>query len=154
MKKVLIISYYWPPSGGAGVQRWLKFVKYLGNWGWQPVVYTPQNPETPEIDDSLFRDIPENLEILKKPIWEPYSLYKQFIGKGKKEKIRSAFLAEKKRNPLLESLSVWIRGNFFIPDARKYWIEPSQKFLKSYLAANPVSLIISTGPPHSMHLIA
>jgi len=154
MKKALIISYYWPPSGGAGVQRWLKFVKYLRNWGWEPVVYTPVNPESPETDESLFQDIPDNLEIIRRPIWEPYNLYKQFLGKGKQEKIQAAFLSEKKGNPILESLSVWIRGNFFIPDARKFWIRPSQKFLRSYLAKNPVDLIISTGPPHSMHLIA
>jgi len=120
MKTVLVISYYWPPSGGAGVQRWLKFVKYLRYYGWEPVVYTPENPESPETDPSLIKDIPENLKIIKQPIWEPYSIYKQFIGKGKKEKIQAAFLAENKRNPLTESLSVWIRGNFFIPDARKY----------------------------------
>ena len=154
MKKALIITYYWPPSGGAGVQRWLKFVKYLKSWGWEPVVYTPENPESPEIDESLFSDVPENIEIIKQPIWEPYNLYKQFIGKGKKEKIHAAFLAEKKRNPLMESLSVWIRGNFFIPDARKFWINPSIRFLKSFLDKKPVDLIISTGPPHSMHLIA
>ena len=154
MNKVLVISYYWPPSGGAGVQRWLKFVKYLRDFGWEPVVYTPENPESPETDESLFRDIPENLQIIRRPIWEPYNLYKQFIGKGKQEKIQVAFLTEKKRNPLIESLSVWIRGNFFIPDARKFWIRPSRKFLKHYLAKNPVDLIISTGPPHSMHLIA
>jgi glycosyltransferase involved in cell wall biosynthesis len=154
MNKVLIISYYWPPSGGAGVQRWLKFVKYLRDFDWEPVVYTPENPESPETDESLFRDIPENLQIIRRSIWEPYNIYKQFIGKGKQEKIQAAFLTEEKRNPLMESLSVWIRGNFFIPDARKFWIRPSRKFLRHYLAKNPVDLIISTGPPHSMHLIA
>ena len=154
MKNVLIISYYWPPSGGAGVQRWLKFVKYLRTEGWEPIVYTPENAEFPETDTSLQKDIPENLKVIRQPIWEPYSLYKQFIGKGKKEKIQAAFLAEKKRNAFTESLSVWIRGNFFIPDARKFWIRPSVKFLKQYLADNPVDFIISTGPPHSMHLIA
>jgi hypothetical protein len=65
MKKVLIITYYWPPSGGAGVQRWLKFVKYLREYGWEPMVYTPENPEPPDVDETLFKDIPENLTVIK-----------------------------------------------------------------------------------------
>jgi glycosyltransferase involved in cell wall biosynthesis len=153
MKKVLIISYYWPPSGGAGVQRWLKFVKYLRNFGWEPVVYTPENPESPETDESFFRDIPENITILKNRIWEPYLAYKRFMGRGREEKIQAAFLNEKKSNPLTENISVWIRGNLFIPDARKFWIKPSVRFLKNYIDENPVDLLISTGPPHSMHRI-
>jgi len=154
MKRVLIITYYWPPSGGAGVQRWLKFIKYLRNFGWDPLVYTPENPEYPEVDESLFNDIPEGLTILRKPIWEPYNAYKRVIGRKKEEKINAAFLSEKKQNPLLENLSVWIRGNLFIPDARKFWIKPSIGFLRSYLSKHPVDALVSTGPPHSMHLIA
>jgi glycosyltransferase involved in cell wall biosynthesis len=153
MKKVLIISYYWPPSGGAGVQRWLKFVKYLRDFGWEPIVYTPENPESPETDESLFKDIPENLTILKNRIWEPYLAYKRFMGRGRDEKIQAAFLNEKKSNHLAENISVWIRGNFFIPDARKFWIKPSVRFLEKYLDKNPVDLLVSTGPPHSMHRI-
>jgi glycosyltransferase involved in cell wall biosynthesis len=154
MKKVLIISYYWPPSGGAGVQRWLKFVKYLRNFGWEPVVYCPENPEYPETDLSLFKDVPDNLEVLKLPIWEPYHVYKKLLGQKKEEKINAAFLSENKKNKTLETFSVWIRGNFFIPDARKFWIRPSVKFLKKYLKDHPVDVIVSTGPPHSTHMIA
>ncbi|MCX6286441.1 MAG: glycosyltransferase family 4 protein [Bacteroidetes bacterium] len=154
MKRVLIITYYWPPSGGAGVQRWLKFVKYLRRFNWEPVIYTPENPEFPETDHSLAKDVPENLEVIKQPIWEPYDTYKKLLGRKKEEKINAAFLSEKKKNSILENLSVWIRGNFFIPDARKFWIRPSIKFLLNYLEKNPVSAVISTGPPHSMHLIA
>ena len=154
MKRVLVISYYWPPSGGAGVQRWLKFVKYLRNFGWEPVIYTPENPEFPETDHSLVKDVPAGLEILKQPIWEPYETYKKLLGRKKDEKINAAFLSEKKKNSALENISVWIRGNFFIPDARKFWIKPSIKFLSGYLEENPVMAVISTGPPHSMHLIA
>lgn len=153
-KKVLIITYYWPPSGGAGVQRWLKFVKYLPDFNWQPVVYTPENPEAPAADDSLFNDIPKNIEIIKLPIWEPYLFYKKFTGKSTDDKINSGFLAEKKSNPFLEKISVFIRGNFFIPDARKFWIRPSINYLANYLKHNPVDIVVSTGPPHSMHLIA
>jgi len=154
MKKVLIITYYWPPSGGAGVQRWLKFVKYLGQFGWEPIVYTPENPEAPAIDTSLLKDIPANITVLKQPIWEPYNLYKGFIGQKKGEKINASFLTEKKKPGLAEKISVWIRGNWFIPDARKFWIKPSVKFLSDYLKKNHVDVIVSTGPPHSMHLIA
>jgi glycosyltransferase involved in cell wall biosynthesis len=154
MKKVLIITYYWPPSGGAGVQRWLKFAKYLRNFGWEPVIYTPENPEYPEADESLFKDIPTGIEVIKRPIWEPYNAYKRFIGQKKEEKIQSGFLSVKKKNPLIENISVWIRGNLFIPDARKFWIKPSIRFLIKYLTSHPVDAMVSTGPPHSMHLIA
>ncbi|MGZ3933036.1 MAG: glycosyl transferase family 1 [Bacteroidia bacterium] len=154
MKKVLILTYYWPPGGGAGVQRWLKFVKYLRDFGWEPIVYTAENGEMPVIDLSLEKDIPENITILKTKIWEPYSIYKTFIGRKKSDKINAAFLSESKKKSLSESISVWIRGNFFIPDARRFWIKPSISYLSDYLGKNHVDAIISTGPPHSMHLIA
>ncbi|MBK9358349.1 MAG: glycosyltransferase family 4 protein [Bacteroidales bacterium] len=153
-RRVLIISYYWPPSGGAGVQRWLKFVKYLRECGWEPVIYTPENPEFPSLDTSLFRDIPDGIEIVRTPIWEPYRFYKKLIGAGKNERINAGFLSEKKRPGLAEKFSIWLRGNFFIPDARKFWIKPSVRFLLKYLTKNPVDAIVSTGPPHSMHMIA
>ena len=153
-RKVLIITYYWPPSGGAGVQRWLKFVKYLRDFGWEPIIYTPENPEYPANDNSLAKDIPEGIEILKTPIWEPYSFYKKLVGAGKNERINAGFLSEKKRPGFTERFSIWLRGNFFIPDARKFWIKPSVKFLSEYLKNHKVDAIVSTGPPHSMHMIA
>ncbi len=153
-RKVLIITYYWPPSGGAGVQRWLKFSKYLRDFGWEPVIYTPENPEAPAIDNSLEKDIPEGISILKRPIIEPYFVYKRFVGMKQGEKVNAGFLQEKEKPGLAEGLAVWLRGNFFIPDARRFWIRPSVKFLKEYLRDNPVNAIVSTGPPHSMHLIA
>lgn len=153
MKKVLILTYYWPPGGGAGVQRWLKFVKYLNDFGWEPIVYTAENGEMPVIDNSLQKDIPKGTKVLKTKIWEPYSFYKAFIGRKKEDKINASFLSENKKPSLTEKISVWIRGNFFIPDARKFWIKPSIKYLKEYLSKNPVDVIISSGPPHTMHLI-
>jgi glycosyltransferase involved in cell wall biosynthesis len=154
MKKVLVITYYWPPGGGAGVQRWLKFVKYLRDFGWEPVVYTPENGEMPVEDHSLMKDVPQGLTVIRKPIWEPYSIYKKFIGQKKEQKINAGFLSESSKPKLSEKVSVWIRGNLFIPDARRFWIKPSVNFLSSYLQQHPVDAIISTGPPHSMHLIA
>lgn len=154
MKKVLVITYYWPPSGGAGVQRWLKFVKYFREFGWEPVVYTPENPEVPATDQSLLKEIPENLTVLKTKVWEPYSAYKRFVGRKKDDSIKAGFLSEKKNPSFTEKISVWIRGNYFIPDARKFWIKPSIKYLLAYLKENPVDAMVSTGPPHSMHMIA
>lgn len=156
MKKILIITYYWPPSGGSGVQRWLKFVKYLARKNYHCIVYTPKNPEIPVIDTSLLKDIPQkNFEIIKTKIIEPYSLYRYITGKSSDEKITVAFLNEtSKKKSITEKISKWIRANFFIPDARMWWINPSVRYLSKYLFENKVDCIISTGPPHSMHLIA
>jgi len=146
LKKVLIITYYWPPSGGGGVQRWLKFIKYLRNFGWEPVVYTPENPESPVEDFSLLKDIPKDLTVIKKPIREPYGLYKKLTGKSKDQKIQTAFLAESaSKHGFLENLSVWVRGNLFIPDARKSWIKGIKLLLLIYLRFTiAISAIIST----------
>jgi glycosyltransferase involved in cell wall biosynthesis len=154
VNKALIITYYWPPSGGAGVQRWLKFVKYMRDYGWEPVVYTAEEGEMPAIDHSLAKDVPLGVTVLKRKIWEPYTLYKKFSGRKKSDRINASFLSEEKKPGLAEKLSVWVRGNFFIPDARMLWIRPSIRFLNGWLKHNAVDCIISTGPPHSMHLIA
>lgn len=154
MKKVLIITYYWPPVGGAGVQRWLKFSKYFREFGWEPVIYTPSNPDFPIVDETLLNDVPADLTIIKTKITEPYDYYRKIMGKKKTETVNQGFLSEGKENSFLQSLMIWVRGNFFIPDARKFWIKPSIKFLTAYLNDNPVDAVISTGPPHSMHLIA
>lgn len=154
MKKALIITYYWPPSGGGGVQRWLKFVKYLRGFGWEPIIFTPENPEMPAVDESLLDEIPEGITLLQNKIWEPYAYYKKFTGRKSEDKIQTAFLNEKKqKSSLVENLSVWIRGNLFIPDARKFWVKPSVKFISAYLKENPVDVVVTTGPPHSAHLI-
>ncbi len=154
MKKVLIITYYWPPSGGAGVQRVLKLVKYLRQNNWEPVIYTADEAEYPILDASLAKDIPEGVTVIRKKLWEPYSFYKKFIGQKKDQKVYSGFLSENKKSSFAQKVSVWIRGNFFIPDARCFWIKPSVRFLSEYLKQNPVDAIISSGPPHTTHLIA
>ncbi len=152
-RKVLIITYYWPPAGGAGVQRWLKFTKYLRHFNWEPIIYTSKNPNYPNIDKSLLDEVPENLTVIKNEIWEPYRIYRFFTNRSDKQNITTSFTSEKKSNVFVENLSNWIRSNFFIPDARKFWIKPSVRFLNRYLRENNINVIITTGPPHSLHLI-
>lgn len=155
MKRVLIITYYWPPSGGSGVQRWLKMSKYLPENGWQPVIYTAEDAEYPVEDKSLEKDVAPEAEVIRRPIVEPYNFYKKFLGIKKGEKVKAGFINEGvKKSSWKENISLWIRGNFFIPDARCWWIKPSVKYLSNYLKEHPVDAMISTGPPHSMHLIA
>ncbi len=152
MKKVLIITYYWIPSGGAGVQRWVKFTKYLGDFGYEPIIYTPENPEYPSIDHSFEKDIPSDIQVIKSTIWEPYNFYRKLTGK-KNQSINAGFISENQKQNWKDKLSIWIRGNFLIPDPRRFWIKPSVKFLINYLIKNPVDAVITTGPPHSMHCI-
>ena len=155
MKRVLIITYYWPPSGGSGVQRWLKMSKYLPENGWQPVIYTTEGAEYPIVDPSLEKDVAPEVEVIRRPIFEPYTFYKKFLGMKKEETVKMGFIQEKeKKKSWKEDLSLWIRGNLFIPDARRWWVKPSVRYLKNDLKDHPVDAIISTGPPHSMHLIA
>jgi glycosyltransferase involved in cell wall biosynthesis len=153
MKRVLIIAYYWPPNAGVGVYRWLKFAKYLPQFGWQPVVYTPENPEMQAVDAELENDIPPEVEVIKAPITEPYSWYKRFIGKKQEERLQTAFLREEAGPTWKENAANWVRSNFFIPDARVWWVKPSVKRLEQYLKEHPVDVIVTTGSPHSLHLI-
>ncbi|MBK9734370.1 MAG: glycosyltransferase family 4 protein [Saprospiraceae bacterium] len=153
-KRVLIITYYWPPAGGGGVQRWVKFVKYLRDFGWEPIVFTVENGDYPILDPTLIEEVPDNIEVIKQAIIEPYTWYRKFTGKSKDSKIDANFLSQGKKLSFLDKLAVWIRGNMFIPDARILWVRPSAKTLIQYLANHPVDAMISTGPPHSCHLIA
>ncbi|MDO5105742.1 glycosyltransferase family 4 protein [Capnocytophaga sp.] len=151
MKKVLIITYYWKPAGGPGVQRWLKFVKYLRDFGIEPIVYTAENPMYPMIDTQIGNDLPKDIQIIKQPIWEPYGLASLF-SKKKTQKISSGIIPRKKMT-LTEKIMLWVRGNFFIPDARKFWVKPSVNFLSKFIQENDIQTIITTSPPHSIHLI-
>jgi len=150
--KVLLITYYWPPAGGPGVQRWLKFVKYFREFGIEPVVYIPENPTYPLIDDSLIFEIPEGLQILKHPIFEPYR-FAQVFSKKEATTISKGIIAKETKQSLMQRVLLYIRGNFFIPDARTYWVKPSVKFLEKYIIDSNIDTIITTGPPHSIHLI-
>lgn len=151
MKRALIITYYWPPAGGPGVQRWLKFVKYFREFGVEPIVYAPENPNYPLVDEKFASEIPSDIEVLKQPINEPYRFAKLFSKK--KTKQMSSGIISKKEISAVEKLMLYVRGNFFIPDARVGWVKPSVKFLSKYIAENSVDVVITTGPPHSLHLI-
>lgn len=151
-KKLLIITYYWPPAGGPGVQRWLKFVKYLPDFGVQPIVYVPENPTYPIIDEGLQKDVSDKAIILKNSIFEPYQLASLF-SKNTTQKISSGIIPAAKKQTLLQRFLLWIRGNVFIPDARYLWIKPSVRYLKKYIQENQIDTIVTSGPPHSLHLI-
>lgn len=152
MRRVLIISYYWPPTGGSGVQRWLKFAKYLPSQGWQPVIYTPSNPEQLAVDESLVAEIPPEAEVIKRPIAEPYAIYHKLTGR-KEQKGAGLNPINAQKKTFKQRLMLWIRSNFFVPDPRAGWVRPSVRFLKEYLREHPVDVIVTTGPPHSVHLI-
>ena len=150
-KKILVITYYWPPAGGPGVQRWLKFVKYLPENGWQPTVFIPENPSYPLLDESLNAEVPKGLNLIKQKIWEPYQWAEKLNKSNKKFKAGQFDVA--KNQSWKSKLSIWVRGNFFIPDARVFWVKPSTKYLKKYLTENHFDAVVTTGPPHSVHLI-
>ena len=150
-KKVLIITYYWPPAGGPGVQRWLKFVKYLPAFDIIPIVYIPENPSYPIVDKRIAEEVPEGLQMIKAPIFEPYALA-SFLSKRKTKTISSGIITEDKQS-LIERFMLFVRGNLFIPDARKFWIKPSVKYLRTFIENEQIGTVITTGPPHSLHLI-
>ncbi|MGB5379075.1 glycosyltransferase family 4 protein [Muriicola sp.] len=151
MKKVLIVTYYWPPAGGPGVQRWLKFIKYLPENGIEPILYIPKDPHYPITDSSLIKEIPEGLTIYRNSIWEPYKLA-SLISSKKTKRISSGIIKTKKPS-FSERMFLWIRGNFFIPDARRSWVKPSIKFLSEIITKEKIQTVITSGPPHSLHLI-
>ena len=149
MKRVLVIAYYWPPSGGSGVQRWVKFVKYLPAEGWEPVVFAPEGADYPSLDPSFEAEVPPGVEVLRGPIREPYAAYRKLTG------AKSTEVTEISSGPktFKQRLSLWIRANLFVPDPRVGWVRPSVKRLRKYLKEHPVDAIVTTGPPHSVHLI-
>ena len=152
LKKVLIVTYYWPPAGGSGVQRWLMFAKYLRDFGWEPVIYTAENPEVPHFDHSLLAEVPSGLEVIRGPIWEPFDVYRSLTGRKKDEPV-SMVVDLKKKKSVAQRLSLWVRSNLFIPDAKKFWIRPSVKLLQQRISQGDIAVLVTTGPPHSCHRI-
>lgn len=149
-RSALLITYYWPPAGGAGVHRWLRFSKFFKENNWNLHVYCPDNAAWPTLDASLEKDVSNELTIVRKSIFEPH----KYLGK-KNNPNQGSGITQQKKGSLLQRFIIWVRGNLFIPDARVFWIKPSVRFLSNYLKEHPnIDTIISTGPPHSMHLIA
>lgn len=149
-KRVLVITYYWPPSGGSGVQRWLKFAKYLPEAGWEPVIFTPENPDFDLKDTSLLKEVSSELEVIRFPIWEPYQLFSKITGKSKNHPGR---ILEQEKKGILGKIAIWMRANLLVPDPRVFWVKPSVSFLKDLIQTGQFQAIITTGPPHSLHLI-
>ena len=153
MKKVLIITYYWPPAGGPGVQRVLKFIKYLPESGWQPIVLTVAKGEYPALDRSLESEIPENCIVYKTRHIEPNILYKSFTGMKVDAPIPVAVLTERQLN-WRKRIAHFIRLNFFIPDAKILWMPFAMHTGSRIIKEHKPDLILSSSPPPTVHLIA
>lgn len=150
LKPILIVTYYWPPSGGAGVQRWLKFSKFLPEFGWRPIIFTPDNPDFDLKDISLLKDVHPEVEVLKFPIWEPYRIFKKLSGQ---KELKQGQILESSKSSIFKKMAIWIRGNLFVPDPKVFWVKPASNYLLDILESNGIKHVITTGPPHSMHLI-
>ncbi|NQU84416.1 MAG: glycosyltransferase family 4 protein [Mariniphaga sp.] len=153
MIPVLIITYYWPPAGGPGVQRILKFVKYLPQFGIQPHVLTIENGDYPAYDYSLTDEISDEIDVVKINGWEPYNSFRFFMRQKKKERIPVGYLIQSNKSFVNKILS-WIRLNIFIPDGRLFLINPFYRCGKRLIEKENIKAIISTGPPHSLHISA
>ena len=154
MKKALIVTYYWPPAGGPGVQRVVRFVRYFRQFGWEPIVLTVKNGDYPAIDETLHKQLPENLRIEKTDILEPYAIYRKFTGKSAEEKIPTFVLSGKSSDSKKDRLAKWVRGNIFIPDARIGWIPNAVRAGSKLIREENIDLIFATSPPHTVQLIA
>lgn len=152
MKKVLIITYYWPPSGGAGVQRWVKLCKYLPKYGIQPVVLTvdPKKASYPTIDSSLENEVDPDLEVFRTNSFEPLKIYGGIVGE---KKIPTAGFSNVDPQKWYTKVAARIRSTMFIPDPRLGWNKFALKKAKELILKKQIDKVITTGPPHSTHLI-
>lgn len=151
-KKVLIITYYWPPASGPGVQRFLKISKYLNDFGWKPIILTVKNGSYPSFDPSLENEIPEWVEVHKTKTFEPFTIYNRLTG-SKGKNLGTGLIGLEGKQSFVKKLSIYIRANYFIPDARKGWYRYAVKEAKQLIQEKEIDAIITTGPPHSTHLI-
>ncbi|MCB9059579.1 MAG: glycosyltransferase family 4 protein [Calditrichae bacterium] len=153
MKKVLIVTYHWPPAGGPGVQRILKFAKYLPEFGWQPLVLTVKDGEYPALDPTLEKDIPKECKVFRSGSLEPNSIYKKLTGMKASDRIPTAVLSEKKRD-WKSRLAAWVRLNIFIPDAKRGWLPFAVRKGAQIIKSENPDIIFSSSPPPTTHLIA
>lgn len=144
-KTVLIVAYYWPPAGGSGVQRWLYFANELKQLGWHVVVVTQKNAAYPLQDESLSKKIDDGIEVHKVRGWEPYKLAQLGSSNSNQDSLS--------KKGVWQVFKRWVRAELFFPDARMFWIRPVVKFVKEYAQKNPIDAIVTTGPPHSAHII-
>ncbi|MEO9481976.1 MAG: glycosyl transferase [Ekhidna sp.] len=151
-RKILIISYYWPPSGGVGVQRWMNFALQLKERGWEPIVLTPENPQF-EIKDEKLLERVKDIQTIRLPIWEPFNLFHKLTGNKERKNVQQGLVLEKSEKGLKDKLMVWIRGNLLVPDPRTFWVRPAAKKAIEVIKEQGIGTIITTGPPHSIHLI-
>lgn len=149
---LLILLYYWPPAGGPGVQRWLKFVKYLPENGFHPIVAIPKNAAYPIEDFDLKDEIPNGITILEIPINEPLQWLRK-LGFSSAKTLSQGVIKPTHKQSIFEKVLWWIRANVFIPDARISWVNNATQFLDKYLENNKIQTLITSGPPHSLHLV-
>ena len=153
MKKVLFITYYWPPSGKASLHWPLKIIKHLPNYGWLPLVLTVGEDTFSQQDWHFNKDILEEVKVIRAKSYEPFDVYKRLTGKDKDEQLIASETISKKNKSLTHRLSIWIRMNLFIPDARVGWYFPSVKMGLGLLCKEKIDGIVSIGPPHTSHLV-
>ncbi|MGI9174359.1 MAG: glycosyltransferase, partial [Rhodothermales bacterium] len=149
MKRVLFVTYYFPPSGGSGVQRALKFAKYLPHFGWEPTILTvrPEDAAYPDLDATLSRDVPPGLRVERTRAWDPYALYARLQGKVKSETVGVGFVGEGTMNRT-QRFARWLRANVFLPDARVGWVPFALCRGSTLLEDGSYDAILTTGPPH------
>ena len=154
-KKVLIITYYFPPSGGSGVQRTLKFIKYLRQFDWEPIILTAKDADYPTYDESLWADVPKGIKIYYAKIFEPYRLYRKFTGKNNAVSldVETTSQDDQTRKKLSERISAFVRSSFFVPDARIFWLFFAVPQAKKIIKKENIDLIYSSAPPYTTHLI-
>jgi glycosyltransferase involved in cell wall biosynthesis len=152
--KVLFITYYWPPSGKASLHWPLDIMTHLQEFGWQPFVLTTKDETFTAKDESLLRKVNPEWKVIKAKAIEPFNLYKKFIGKKPEEALVASETISLKNKSLAHKISVWIRMNLFVPDARVGWYFPAVKEARRFLSEQKVDAIISIGPPHTTHLVA
>ncbi len=153
MKNVLFITYFWPPSGKASLHWPLKIIKYLPEFGWQPVVLTVEEDTFSAKDESLLNEVSPGLKVYKSRSFEPFNIYKRFTGKNKNEQLVASETISTTNKSITHRISIWIRMNLFIPDARIGWYFSGKRTGAKVLSEENIDAIVSVGPPHSVHLV-
>lgn len=153
MKKVLLITYYWPPSGSASSHWPLAIAKHLPKFGWEPIILTIDEENFSTKDFSLLKTVPEEIKVIRSKANDPFSFYKSFIGKNKNDLLSSSEVISTENKSLRHRIAIWIRMNLFVPDARVGWYFSATKMISKYLESNKIDSVITIGPPHSAHLI-